>query len=102
MIFYHGTTLKRANQIFNDNRIKCTVKRHYTKEKSGNGYTEDGFVYLATEPLFALYFANCCNLEDKSDSLFFPSSFLSTFKYNFLCFTSFIPFFLIFSFNLSF
>jgi hypothetical protein len=69
MILYHGTTRKRAENIFKDGCIKCNVERHYTKEKSGDGYTEQGYIYLALEPTYSLYFANCCNLEDKSSGL---------------------------------
>ncbi len=45
------------------------MQRHYTKTKSGFGYSTQGYVYLTNEVTFALYFANCCNLEDGSDYL---------------------------------
>lgn len=70
MILYHGTTGKRAKKIFADGKLKCVVERHYTVEKSGDGYTEQGYVYLTNEMMFAIYFANCCDLEDKSEELF--------------------------------
>ena len=69
MFLYHGTTVKRAQSIFSEGVIKCNVERHYTKEKSGNGYTEQGYIYLALEPTFSIYFANCCDHEDKSQGL---------------------------------
>lgn len=70
MILYHGTTGKRAKKIFKDGIIKCNVVRHYTKENSDIGYTEQGYVYLANELIFALSFAYRCNNEDKSDELY--------------------------------
>ena len=70
MILFHGTTGKRAKKIFEDGAIRCDVERHYTRDKSGNGYTEQGYVYLSNEIMFAIYFANCCDIEDKSDELF--------------------------------
>lgn len=70
MILFHGTTGKRAKKIFKDGEIKCDVERHYTKEKSGTGYTEQGYIYLSNEIMFAVYFANCCDLEDKSRVLY--------------------------------
>ena len=69
MILYHGTTGKRAEKIFKDGKLKCDVERHYTKSKSGSGYTEQGYVYLSNELMLSIYFANCCNLEDKSEEL---------------------------------
>lgn len=67
MVLYHGTTMKRANQILEDNAIKIDAERHYTKDKSGGRYTTPGFLYFTNEVTFSLYFANCCNLEDKSN-----------------------------------
>lgn len=69
MILYHGTTKKRALEIFRDNTIKKDVKRHYTQETSGGGYSTQGYIYLTNEITFSVYFANCCNLEDNSNSL---------------------------------
>ncbi len=69
MILYHGTTRERSLGIFNDKIIKKNVNRHYTKEKSGRGYSTQGYIYFSNEITFSVYFANCCNLEDKSDSL---------------------------------
>lgn len=56
-------------KIFRDNTIKKNVKRHYTEEKSGGGYTTQGYIYLTNEITFSAYFANSCNLEDNADSL---------------------------------
>lgn len=69
MIFYHGTTKKRALEIFKDDAIKKDVERHYTEEKSGGGYSTQGYIYLTNEITFSIHFADCCNLEDKVDSL---------------------------------
>lgn len=69
MILYHGTTQKLAMEIFRDKVIKKDIKRHYTEEKSGNGYSTQGYIYLTNEITFSVFFANCCNLEDKADSL---------------------------------
>jgi hypothetical protein len=70
VILYHGTTGKRAKKIFEDGKLKCFVERHYTLSKSGDGYTEQGYVYLTNEMMFAIYFANCCDLEDNSGELY--------------------------------
>lgn len=70
MVLYHGTTGKRAERIFAEGKLKCIVDRHYTPTCSGNGYTEQGYVYLSNEILFSILFANCCNLEDHSEELY--------------------------------
>lgn len=69
MILYHGTTYKRAQQIFVDRIIKKDCERFFTEEENGDGYSTDGYVYLTNEVTFALYFANCHHLVDKSEVL---------------------------------
>lgn len=69
MILYHGTTYKRAKQIFEMRMIKKDCVRFFTEEYNGNGYSTDGYVYLTNEVTFALYFANCHHFVDKSDML---------------------------------
>lgn len=69
MILYYGTTMKRAYEIVNDNMLKKDVERHYTKEKSGAGYSSQGYIYFANEITFSVHFANYCNLEDKAESI---------------------------------
>ena len=69
MILYHGTTHKRAQQIFHDRVIKKNCERFFTKEDNGDGYSTDGYVYLTNEVTYALYFANCHHFVDKSDAL---------------------------------
>lgn len=70
MILYHGTTGKRAQQIFRDRAIKTITERFFTEEENGDGYSTQGFVYLSNEPIFALHFAVCHARVDKSDSVF--------------------------------
>lgn len=70
MILYHATTKTRAVQIFESRYIKCNIDRYYTEEDNGDGYSTQGFVYLSNEITFALYFANCHNINDKSDALY--------------------------------
>ena len=69
MLLYHGTTYKRAKQIFEDRIIKKDCDRFFTEEDNGDGYSTDGYVYLTNELTFALCFANCHHLVDKSDML---------------------------------
>ena len=69
MLLYHGTTYKRAKQIFEDRIIKKDCDRFFTEEDNGDGYSTDGYVYLTNELTFALHFANCHHLVDKSDML---------------------------------
>lgn len=38
MILYHGTTYKRAQQIFKDRAIKRNCERFFTEEENGDGY----------------------------------------------------------------
>ena len=69
MILYHGTTSKRAQQIFEDKTIKKYCERFFTEEENGDGYSTDGYVYLTNEVTFALHFAYCHHNVDKSDEL---------------------------------
>lgn len=69
MILYHGTTYKRAKQIFEDKVIKKDCERFFTKEENGDGYSTDRYVYLTNEVTFALHFAYCHHLVDKSEVL---------------------------------
>ena len=69
MILYHGTTYKRAQQIFQDRAIKKNCERFFSEEENGDGYSTDGYVYLTNEVTFALYFAYCHHRVDKSDSM---------------------------------
>ena len=69
MILYHGTTYKRAQQIFQDRAIKKNCERFFTEEENGDGYSTDGYVYLTNEVMLALYFAYCHHRVDKSDSM---------------------------------
>ena len=69
MILYHGTTYKRARSIFKDRAIKKDCERFFTEEDNGDGYSTDGYVYLTNELTYALYFANCHHLVDKSEVL---------------------------------
>lgn len=69
MILYHGTTYKRAQSIFKDKAIKKDSDRFFTEEENGDGYSTNGYVYLTNEVTFALYFANCHHLADKSEAL---------------------------------
>lgn len=66
---YYRTTGKRAKKIFENNKLRCNVNRYYTSSKSGDGYTKQGYIYLANEMMF-IYFANCCDIKDKSGELF--------------------------------
>ena len=69
MILYHGTTCKRAQKIFEDKTIKKDCTRFFTEEENGSGYSTDGYIYLTNEITFALHFAYCHSLVDKSDVL---------------------------------
>jgi len=69
MVLYHGTTHKRAQQIFDDRAIKKNCERFFTEEENGDGYSTDGYVYLTNEVTLALYFAYCHHRDDKSDSM---------------------------------
>ena len=69
MILYHGTTYKRAQQIFEDKAIKKDCVRFFTEENNGDGYSTDGYVYLTNELTFALHFAYCHHNVDKSEKL---------------------------------
>ena len=69
MILYHGTTYKRAQQIFQDRAIKKNCERFFTEEENGDGYSTDGYVYLTNEVTLALYFAYCHHRVYKSDSM---------------------------------
>lgn len=69
MILYHGTTYKRAQSIFEDRVIKKDCERFFTEEENGDGYSTDGYVYLSNEVTFALHFAYCHHLVDKSEAL---------------------------------
>lgn len=69
MILYHGTTYKRAQQIFANRAIKKNCERFFIEEESGDGYSTDGYVYLTNEVTLALYFAYCHHRVDKSDSM---------------------------------
>lgn len=69
MRLFHGTTGKRADQIFAERKISNYCDRFFTEEENGNGYTTQGYVYLTNELLFAVYFANCHSLVDKSRDL---------------------------------
>lgn len=70
MILYHGTTANKGEKILSDGCIKKDVERYYTKEKSGNGYSTQGYVYLSNEITFAIYFANCHNITDKEKEIY--------------------------------
>lgn len=69
MILYHGTTYKRAQQIFANRAIKKNCERFFIEEENGDGYSTDGYVYLTNEVTLALYFAYCHHHVDKSDSM---------------------------------
>lgn len=69
MVLYHGTTYKRAQQIFQERAIKKNCERFFTEEENGDGYSTDGYVYLTNEVTFALHFAYCHHRVDKSDSM---------------------------------
>lgn len=70
MFLYHGTTGIRANQILDDKKISNNCDRFFTKEKNGDGYTTQGYVYLTNEITFAVYFANSHTFVDQSKELF--------------------------------
>ena len=67
MLLYHGTTGKRADQIFADRKISNDCDRFFTEEENGDGYTTQGYVYLTNEITYAVYFANSHTLVDKSE-----------------------------------
>ena len=69
MILYHGTTYKRAKQIFEQRIIKKDCDRFFNEEDNGDGYSTNGYVYLTNEVTYALYFANSHHFVDKSDVL---------------------------------
>ena len=67
MILFHGTTIKRAKQIFADKKLRKNINRFYTYEKNGDGATTDGYIYLSNEITYSLYYAvNHCGV-DKSN-----------------------------------
>lgn len=70
MLLYHGTTGKRADQIFADRKISNDCDRFFTEEENGDGYTTQGYVYLTNEITYAVYFANSHTLVDKSEELY--------------------------------
>lgn len=70
MILYHATTALRGKKILSDGRIKKEVERYYTKEENGDGYTSQGYIYLSNEVTFAIYFANCHDIIDKTGELY--------------------------------
>lgn len=56
-------------QIISDRILKKDCTRFFTEEENGDGYSTDGYVYLTNEVTFALHFAYCHSLVDKSDVL---------------------------------
>ena len=70
MILLQKKKKKRADEILNCGIIKKIINRYYTEELNGDGYSTDGFVYLSNEITYAMYFANCHTLVDKSESIY--------------------------------
>lgn len=70
MILYHATTENRGQQILRDGFLSINAERYYTRERSGNGFTTPGYVYFSNEITFPIYFANCHNLKEKSQTLY--------------------------------
>ena len=70
MVLYHATTAKRAKKILESGIIKRNIDRFYTEELNGEGYSTDGYVYLSNEITYAMHFANCHTLVDKSESIY--------------------------------
>lgn len=70
MILYHATTEVRAIPILRERTIKKNIERYYTQEENGDGYSTQGYVYLSPEVTFAIHFANCHNLVDKTSALY--------------------------------
>ncbi len=70
MELYHGTTDRRSKKILLDGCIKKDVERYFTKDKNGDGYTTQGYVYLSNEVTFSLHFAICHNIIDKTKELY--------------------------------
>lgn len=70
MILYHATTAIRGEKILSDGCIKKNIKQYYTKENNSSGYTTQGYIYLSNELTFAMHFANCHNIADKTEEVY--------------------------------
>lgn len=68
MELYHATTQSRGEKILNERCIKKNVPRYYSD--SSNGPTTQGFVYLANEITFSVYFANCHNISEGNTTIY--------------------------------